>query len=334
MIRNQILLSKRRFVHDNAPNSYLNSAADNGIIVNNQSNKVTKLPQVAPFIVFRKINTLKQQNEAAENKPNTANSALLKDKRQLNSTLLNSNNSNGRKTPLSLSSNSTKSFVNSITINNVTTKKTPPKVIRTKIPIKHSNHTEKPKSIPKSTHHNESKNILNDLKIEQEGDECLLCKYEKIITSNNLPNFARKRITQVLNNLTKPDKLNLDVNFFNDMIKLNAAAAAASAAAITTPMTRNKNNGALNSSNKTKKINNLNTNNEHALYSNSNSTLKTKVIKIPSIDPFYNNNSNTEDSLWDTDIENSAFKPNEKSTTNFNEQSLNNPSFLSSKIII
>ena len=41
---------------------------------------------------------------------------------------------------------------------------------------------------------------------EKLDQECLFCKYEKVISSDKLPNFARKRITEIFNQLSNPEK--------------------------------------------------------------------------------------------------------------------------------
>ena len=45
-----------------------------------------------------------------------------------------------------------------------------------------------------------------ELKSANSKHDCLFCKYERVISSDKLPNFARKRINEIFEHLTNPEK--------------------------------------------------------------------------------------------------------------------------------
>lgn len=59
------------------------------------------------------------------------------------------------------------------------------------------------KAHPSNTPHQSE---TTELKKANTKHDCLFCKYERVISSDKLPNFARKRINEIFEQLTNPEK--------------------------------------------------------------------------------------------------------------------------------
>ena len=60
----------------------------------------------------------------------------------------------------------------------------------------------KPQPPPQTPH----QSFTRESKSSKLKHDCLFCKYERVISSDKLPNFARKRINEIFEQLTNPEK--------------------------------------------------------------------------------------------------------------------------------
>ena len=192
----KILLTKRRLDQDDLNMNHLSirnsqNQREPTLIGNNNnhvnSKKQTNQTEKAPHVViFRKISSLRNKinnnNNNNNNQLDKRHNQLLKNNFTSLTYLKNSNHrieQHQHDTAIPINENEEECLE-------------PPMIITSSI------HT------PHTPHQSLNKEFKNNVKSKQH--ECLFCKYERVISSDNLPNFARKRINEIFEQLTNPEK--------------------------------------------------------------------------------------------------------------------------------
>jgi hypothetical protein len=189
MAKNVVLLTRRRLELEE-PTSFIvtNShglKSREASFIKNDKKIDTSFQERAQVVIFRKISSLRNNNKKnyiPATTTITANINNQKDKRQTFKSLVKKSTPNTKvnqnKNPQNF--DSTSSFDNKENC-------VPTIIIKTH------------RSAVEAT-----TNVINDNNKTQHDTECLFCKYERVLSSDKLPNFARKRLSEVFQSLSTP----------------------------------------------------------------------------------------------------------------------------------
>jgi hypothetical protein len=194
MAKNLSLLAKRRSeLDDQAALSVKNSQREATFIINNNNNfinnikgpKSAQTDKTSHVLIYRKIASLRNKTSLNNNLLDKRQQQLLKNNLTSFAYFKNAlpivSKADQQQQKGEIVSETEKGENESIQV--------PPMIIK----AHPSNNT---------PHQSETK----ELKSANSKHDCLFCKYERVISSDKLPNFARKRINEIFEHLTNPEK--------------------------------------------------------------------------------------------------------------------------------